>query len=319
MIKKGDGGMADEINSTEKTQGDEATQEIIYSKDKDYYKGIGGELRMKAEGLFKKAKEKGISIEDIDIVKLNERSAQFPGIGEINLPTFVIKVRGRDVATGQVIVDGKQVDFYNRYQKYLAQKIESRNTVKDENGKTVYKNRKPKVKENPDFSLSEWEIFDIGKELLDDKEFGLEKTITGACDRIIRKLMGENDWLYPEEARMLDEEFSIVENRIQKEQAERKDVSATQKKATLRQINYLKQKLKNMGIDPDNNFVMNGIMKEMGFNPVDISELSVGEMSKIIDSLNIIVPKIKELMARKEKTGDVNEGSTIEVPDNYRQ
>jgi hypothetical protein len=30
---------------------------------------MSGELRMKAEGLFKKAKEKGISIEDISINK----------------------------------------------------------------------------------------------------------------------------------------------------------------------------------------------------------------------------------------------------------
>lgn len=311
--------MAGEINTIENIENNETTQEIIYSKDKDYYKGIGGELRMKAEGLFKKAKEKGISIEDIDIVGLNERSAQFPGIGEINLPTFVVKVKGSNVSSGQVIVDGKQIDYFNRYQKYLAQKIESKNTVKDENGKTVYQNRRPKLKENPDFSLSDWEMFNIGKELIDDKEFGFEKTITGACDRIIRKLMGENDWLYPEEARMLDEEFSIVESRIQKEQDTKKEVFGSKKKATDRQINYLKQKLKNMGVDPDNSMVMNAVIKEMGFASDDINELDVGEMSKIIDSLNTIMPKIKEMITNKETLRKANETVSLEASDSYRQ
>jgi len=31
---------------------------ITYNIDKDFYKGLKGELRLKAEGLFKKAKEK---------------------------------------------------------------------------------------------------------------------------------------------------------------------------------------------------------------------------------------------------------------------
>lgn len=292
--------MADKVNITEKTQKDETTQDmtqdIIYSKDKDYYKGMGGELRMKAEGLFKKAKEKGISIEEIEIVELNERTAQFPGVGEISLPAFVVKVRGRDISSGQVIVDGKQIDYYNRYQKYLAQKIDSRNIIKDENGKTVYEKGKPKIRENVDFSLSDWELFDIAKELIEEKEFGFEKTITGACDRIIRKLMGENDWLYPEEARMLDEEFSNVQNKIKKEYEARKESTPIPKKATTRQINFLKQRLKNMGMDPEDNTVMNRIMEEMGFKPVDISEIGIGEMSKIIDSLNTIAPKIKEVI-----------------------
>lgn len=311
--------MVDEINKNEKTQTDEATQEIIYSKDKDYYKGMSGELRMKAEGLFKKAKEKGISIEDIDIVQLNERTAQFPGVGEIILPAFVVKVSGRDLSSGQVIVDGKQIDYYNRYQKYLAQKIESRNTIRDENGKTVYQNRKPKIRENPDFTLSDWELFNIGKELIDDKEFGFEKTVTGACDRIIRKLMGENDWLYPEEARMLDEEFSTVENKINKDQEMKKGAPEITKKATARQINFLKQRLKNMGMDPDNTFVMSSIMKEMGFKPVDLSELGIGEMSKIIDSLNTIAPKIKEMTAKLGTVGKLDEGSSVEASESYRQ
>jgi hypothetical protein len=274
---------------------------------------------MKAEGLFKKAKEKGISIEDIDIVQLNERSAKFPGIGEISLPAFVIKVKGSDISSGQVIVDGKHIDYFNRYQKYLAQKIESRNIVKDENGKNVYYNRKPKIKENPDFLLTDWEMFDIGKELLDDKEFGFEKTITGACDRIIRKLMGENDWLYPEEARMLDEEFNSVENRIHKEHEIRKDASTTKKKATERQINYLKQKLKNMGVDTDNSTAISGIIKEMGFESKDISELTVGEMSKIIDGLNTIVPKIKEMLVKPELAEKLKQETDIDVPENFKQ
>jgi len=66
------------------------------------------------------------------------------------------------------------------------------------------------------FYLTDWEKFQIGKDIIEDKEFGLEKTITGACDRIIRKLMGENDWLSPQEARLLDEEFNSVQSSMQK-------------------------------------------------------------------------------------------------------
>ncbi|NLL05692.1 MAG: hypothetical protein GX270_07885 [Clostridiaceae bacterium] len=310
--------MTSEMNATENLN-KETPQEIVYSKDKDYYKGIGGELRMKAEGLFKKAKEKGISIEDIDIVKLTEKSAQFPGIGEIALPAFVIKVQGSDISSGQIIVDGKQIDYFNRFQKYLAQKIENRNMVKDENGKTIYHNRRPKIKENPNFSLSDWELFDIGKELLEDKEFGLEKTITGACDRIIRKLMGENDWLYPEEARMLDEEFSMVESRIQKDQEVKKENIPNKKMATVRQINYLKQKLKNLGLDSESSVVIKGILKEMGFKEKEINELTVGEMSKIIDNLNSVVPKIKGNLLAPEFVESKNLETNKQVTDNYKQ
>lgn len=310
--------MTSEMNATENLN-KETPQEIVYSKDKDYYKGIGGELRMKAEGLFKKAKEKGISIEDIDIVKLTEKSAQFPGIGEIALPAFVIKVQGSDISSGQIIVDGKQIDYFNRFQKYLAQKIENRNMVKDENGKTIYHNRRPKIKDNPNFSLSDWELFDIGKELLEDKEFGLEKTITGACDRIIRKLMGENDWLYPEEARMLDEEFSMVESRIQKDQEVKKENIPNKKMATVRQINYLKQKLKNLGLDSESSVVIKGILKEMGFKEKEINELTVGEMSKIIDNLNSVVPKIKGNLLAPEFVESKNLETNKQVTDNYKQ
>jgi len=71
--------------------------------------------------------------------------------------------------------------------------------VGNDEAKDSQKNR---VKENPEFYLTDWEKFQIGKDIIEDKEFGLEKTITGACDRIIRKLMGENDWLSPQEARL---------------------------------------------------------------------------------------------------------------------
>ena len=309
--------MVSDINNLDNVQ--DVPQEIVYNKEKDYYKGIGGELRMKAEGLFKKAKEKGISIEDIDIVKLNERSAQFPGIGEVSLPTFVVKVKGSDISSGQVIVDGKQIDYYNRFQKYLAQKIESRNIVRDENGKKVYQNKRPKINENPDFLLSDWELFEIGKELLDDKEFGLEKTITGACDRIIRKLMGENDWLYPEEARMLDEEFSMIESKIQKEQEKKKENVISRKMATTRQISYFKQKLKNMGIDSDNSDVMKSLLKEMGFEVKDINELTVSEMSKMIENLNTIASKIKESFPGAGNDANKRGEETQELQNNYKQ
>jgi len=32
------------------------------------------------------------------------------------------------MSTGQIIVDGKQIDYYNRYQKYIAKKIEAERT-----------------------------------------------------------------------------------------------------------------------------------------------------------------------------------------------
>jgi len=119
------------------------------------------------------------------------------------------------MSTGQIIVDGKQIDYYNRYQKYIAKKIEEKNMVGNDEAKDSQKNR---VKENPEFYLTDWEKFQIGKDIIEDKEFGLEKTITGACDRIIRKLMGENDWLSPQEARLLDEEFNSVQSSMQKSQ-----------------------------------------------------------------------------------------------------
>jgi hypothetical protein len=265
----------------------ESTQ-VTYNTEKDFYKGLGGKLRLKAEGLFKKAKEKGISIEEITITTLKENSEVFPGIGGVELPAFFVKVRGKDLNTNRIIVDGKQIDYFNRYQKYLANIIQ-------EKGK-------------PEEPLTKWERFEIGKSLIEDKEFGVEKTITGACDRIIRKLMGENDWLYPEEARLLDEEFNEVQRAIEKreEEAQRsKDANADtnkggeeesemknkrqpvpRRKATDKQINYLKARVRGSGMNPDDEGVIKDILKNCGFPEVPVDELSTVEMSRVIDSLN---------------------------------
>lgn len=280
--------------------------EIIYNQEKDFYKAIGGELRMKAEGLFKKAKEKGISIEDVSINILKENRAEFPGLGEVELPSFIVKIRGRDMTSGQIIVDGKQIDYYNRYQKYVAQRIEDKNTVRDENGKIAKGGKKAIVKENPEFSLTDWEKFRIAKDIIEDKEFGLEKTITGACDRIIRKLMGENDWLAPEEARLLDEEFNSVQSSIYKGQEKKQAglVHTIKRKATERQINYFKQRIKNMGMNPDDSEVLARIFDAVGVEQTDIRELSIGDMSKIIESLNSIALKIK---GEKENMSEITE------------
>jgi hypothetical protein len=263
-----------------------AKSEVVYNKEKDFYKGAGGELRMRAEGLFKKAKEKGISIEEVSINLVKENKVNFPGIGKLELPVYLVKVRGRDMTNGQIIVDGKQIDYYNRYQKYIAEKIEEKNTtIKegiDEKGQNF--------KNNLDYLLTDWEKFKIGKELIEDKEFGLEKTITGACDRIIRKLMGENDWLYPEEARLLDEEFYYVQDKINKNT--KKTVKTADKKATIRQINYLKQKLKNAGLNADDEFIFKMVLKEAGFK--NLEEISITDMSKIIEGLNNIILKLTE-------------------------
>lgn len=277
--------------------------EITYSPDKDFYRGISGELRYKAEGLFKKAKEKGISIEEITIERLRDNRADFPGIGELELPTYMVKVRGRDIQSGQVIADGKQIDYYNRYQKYLAERIESKNAMRDARGKIVRDRGRTIAKENPEMELTEWERFEIGKSLVEDKEFGLEKTITGACDRIIRKLMGENDWLYPEEARLLEEEFTTVQNAVAKEQESRKQHASANppgyKKATERQINFLKAKLKNAGLNPEDPKILKEVAKQAGYGIMELEDLSTAGMSKIIDGLADLVPKIKNVIDRE--------------------
>lgn len=273
---------------------DKILPEIVYNSEKDFYKGLSGELRYKAEGLFKKAKEKGISIEDISIITLRENSEDFPGIGIVELPTYIVKVKGRHISSGRVILDGKQIDYYNRYKKYTADKIEEKNFIRDEKGRVLREGGKPKFKDLPELVLNDWEKFEIGKLLVNDKEFGLEKTITGACDRVIRKLMGENDWLYPQEARLLDEEFNSVQSIVAGERETRRDrLAPVQKKATERQINYLKSKIRNSGIDPENTAVIREVLKQAGIDASDMSEISTGEMSRIIDGLGSILTRVR--------------------------
>lgn len=267
--------------------------DITYDTEKDFYKGIRGELRFKAEGLFKKAREKGISIEEIEISTAKEEVVDFPGIGNIDLPTYVVKVKGIILENQQSMVDGKQLDFYNRYKKYVADKIEEKNLVRDERGKVAYVNRKPVVNQNPDFSLTDWEKFEIAKSIIEDKEFGLEKTITGACDRVIRKLMGENDWLYPGEARLLEEEFDQVDQKISAREAQRNE-SGPVRKASEKQINYLKNKIRNSGLDPEDRGIVTLILEYTGVSGAALENVSMTEMSRLIDSFNDIIPQIKE-------------------------
>jgi hypothetical protein len=277
--------------------------DVVYSKEKDFYRGGSGELRLKAEGLFKKAKEKGISIESIEISVLKENREEFPGLGTMELPTYVVKVLGKDLNTGQVIVDGKHLDFFNRYQNYVSEKIQAKNFVRDDTGRIVRDSNKPRIKNDMDLTLTDKEKFFIAKELIDDKEFGLEKTITGACDRVIRKLMGENDWLFPGEARLLDEEFKKVQTKIgtapvKTAQANTEKPSEnevyTNKKATPRQVNYLKVKMKTSGIDPDNDSLRSEFLKHAGCENGPIEELSMSDMSKILDKFDHIMTKVKE-------------------------
>ncbi|MCR4435265.1 MAG: hypothetical protein QHH06_07995 [Clostridiales bacterium] len=284
----------DTLNMEENT---ERASKVVYNPDKDFYKGMGGEWRYKAEGLFKKAKEKGISIEEITITPLKEAEAEFPGLGIMRLPAYIVKVKGRHIQSGQTITDGKQIDYYNMFQSYLAEKIEKKNFLRDEKGKIIMENNKPKLKKEIEFTLSDWELFEIGKSLVTDKEFGLEKTITGACDRIIRKLMGENDWLYPDEARQLDEEFNDVQERIIKESESRlQDPLYMRKKATDRQISYFKAKIKNSGLDPEDHAVIGEFIRQAGFDTADVKDLSTGEMSRIIDSFGSLAPKVREAL-----------------------
>jgi len=295
--------MVDEDDITEQRSGDEAKiSEVTYYPEKDFYRGLRGELRYKAEGLFKKAKEKGISIEEIFITTLKENQIEFPGMGVVELPTFIVKVKGKHLPSEQVIVDAKQIDYYNRYLKYTAERIERKNAVTDEKGRIIKEGGKPKIKPEPELVLTDWERFDIGKSLVEDKEFGLEKTITGACDRVIRKLMGENDWLYPDEARLLDEEFNDVQGKIAIEQEKKQATPVNYKKATERQINYFKSKVKNMGLNPDDSAVIREVLKQSGIN-ADIEEVSTHDMSKAIDSITEIAPKVKEVMSRQRTPG----------------
>lgn len=303
MIELNDEILNRDVNIDNKAQdvvyNPDKAQDVVYNPDKDFYRGMGGELRYKAEGLFKKAKEKGISIEDIDVAALKENTVDFPGIGSMDLPAFFVKVKGKHIPSGQIMIDGKQIDYFNRYQKYIADRIESKNYVKDERGRVVRESGKPLMKGEATFDLSDWDRFEIGRSLADDKEFGLEKTITGACDRLIRKLMGENDWLYPEEARLLDEEFNSVQNSIAREKAEKRLSLEAAKKATERQVNFLKAKIKNSGMNPDNDVVIREVLRQTGFDAADMKELSTGEMSKVIDSVGSVMPKVKDILAKQ--------------------
>jgi hypothetical protein len=300
--------MTENENVTKGFKNESKSAEIIYNPEKDFYKGVGGELRLKAEGLFKKAKERGISIEEVKVNPLRENNMDFPGIGIVELPAYIVVVKGKDIQSNQVIVDGKYLDYYNRYQKYLADRIESKNLVKDEKGKIVRENGKPRIKQETELSLTDWERFEIGKNIIEDKEFGLEKTITGACNRVIRKLMGENDWLYPEEARLLDEEFNMVQNAIGKEREIKSQAfRGNYKKATERQINYFKARIRNHGLEGEDQQVIREILRQSGYEMVSIDELSTSDMSKIIDNINEIMPKVKDALSKQEYADEKGE------------
>ncbi len=288
-----------DIAQTENVPADDKKErEVTFNLEKDFYKGAKGELRLKAEGLFKKAKEKGISIEDIQVVTLKENSADIPGIGLLELSTFIAKVTGKLIKTEQMMTDGKQIDYYNRYQKYIAKKVEQKNIMKDPDGKILWESGRPKIQSDPDLSLTEWERFEIGKALVEDKEFGLEKTITGACDRVIRKLMGENDWLYPEEAALLDEEFEEVQEKIKKQEKQEAGNIHPVRKASDKQISYFKSKIKNVGLDAEKDEVIRTIMTEMGFGNKNMEELTIKQMSKAIDSVYQFIPQVKEKLSQ---------------------
>ena len=294
--------------------------DVVYDQEKDFYRGISGELRYKAEGLFKKAKEKGISIEEVSIATLREREIEFPGVGAIQLPAYVVKVRGRHIQSGRVLVDAKQIDYYNRYQSYVADKLMQKNYMRDEKGNIVKKDNKPEIKREVELGLNDWERFEVARNILDDKEFGLEKTITGACDRVIRKLMGENDWLYPEEARLLDEEFNNVQEKIAAENENRRqDYGRPPKKATDRQINYLKARIRSMGADPEDSSVIKEILKRNGYETMEIKDLSTVDMSKIIDSLSSVMPRIINTATKPEDISATERGDFSINGENIKQ
>ena len=116
--------------------------------------------------------------------------------------------------------------------------------------------------------------------------------------------MGENDWLYPEEIRLLDEEFETVQKSISEEKEKRKTEYVTPyKKATERQINYLKARIKNLGMDPENEKVMKEVLRQAGFGSVDIGELSTSSMSKLIDGINDVIPRVREELSKQDESG----------------
>jgi len=50
--------MGNFIDRTEEKEAGSTLPEIVYNQEKDFYRAIGGELRMKAEGLFKKQRKR---------------------------------------------------------------------------------------------------------------------------------------------------------------------------------------------------------------------------------------------------------------------
>jgi len=86
--------------------------------------------------------------------------------------------------------------------------------------------------------------------------------------------MGENDWLSPQEARLLDEEFNSVQSSMQKVRRKTEGVDP-EKESNPRQINYFKQRIKNMGMNPDDPKMLSKIFDRVGIEPADISELSI--------------------------------------------
>lgn len=268
---------------------------VSYSVDKDFYEGIGGELRFNAEGLHKKSKEKGISIKNVEIIPLAQKSTEFPGIGNVDLPAYIARVIGKQMSTEREIADVKQIDYFNMYQKYVADKLEIKNSKLLGNIVDAPDNKMNEGKKVPQFFLTDWERFEIGKAIIEDKEFGLEKTVTGACDRVIRKLMGENDWLYLKEAEMLESEFNDVDRRKQlRESTKNIDSNKTYKRASEKQKNYLKMRIKNGGLNPDSQETINRVVSETGFINKTIDELSMAEMSKVIESIPQVLPKLRE-------------------------
>lgn len=280
-----------QIASYEDVQADE----VFYDTEKDFYEGARGELRFNAEGLLKKAKEKGISIEKVDIITLNKKTVDFPGIGSMDLDAYVVKVKGKELSTGREVADVKQIDYFNIYQKYIAEKIQNKDTARHRKQKQSGDDKIQSDNLPGEHLLTNWEKFEIGKAIIDDKEFGLEKTVTGACDRVIRKLMGENHWLYPKEAKMLETEFNEVNKRIQKEANKTTSpMKTTTKKASERQKNYLKVKIKNSGFNPDSQEILNRVVSEMGFKNKTIDDLSMTEMSKVIENVPTVLSKLSQ-------------------------
>ena len=73
-----------------------------------------------------------------------------------------------------------------------------------------------------------------------------------------------------------------------------------------------------MDMDPDDPVVLSNIFVEMGIEQKDIDDLSVGEMSKIIESLSSVVSKIKDDMQNVDISG-IKETETDADKDTVKQ